>query len=285
MFFPWAGLFEQVQSADIFVHYDDVQLPQGRSFSTRVQIKTHAGSQWMSVPVRRKHGQLICETIVEESQVWREKMLTTLTHTYARAPFRVDMLHIAETTLRLPTCNLGELCIAGIEALARYFGLLPQFLRSSSLGINGTSTRRLVDITSALGGTVYITGHGARQYLKHELFEQAAINVEYMDYQRRPYPQLHGAFDPHVSALDLVANLGPNGRAMLCSSTIPWKNFIQCSTLYREAFLISIQRLLSRQAKGTRIELDRQPLHNALLYSRTTAHRRLPLKLARSKFL
>ena len=45
-------------------------------------------------------------------------------------------------------------------------------------------------------------------------------------------------------------------------------------TLYREAFSISIRRLLSRQAKGTRIEFDRQRLYTALLYSRINAQRR-----------
>ena len=36
-----------------------------------------------------------------------------------------------------------------------------------------------------------------------------------MQYTRAPYPQLHGAFDPHVSILDALANLGPacRGRA------------------------------------------------------------------------
>jgi WbqC-like protein len=33
-FFPWIGYFEQVHRADIFVHFADVQLPQGRSFCT-----------------------------------------------------------------------------------------------------------------------------------------------------------------------------------------------------------------------------------------------------------
>ena len=37
MFLPWIGLFEQVRLADRFIHYDDVQLPQGRSFISRVK--------------------------------------------------------------------------------------------------------------------------------------------------------------------------------------------------------------------------------------------------------
>ena len=40
MLFPWIGIFEQIKLSDVYVHYDDAQLPQGRSFINRVQIKT-----------------------------------------------------------------------------------------------------------------------------------------------------------------------------------------------------------------------------------------------------
>ena len=53
MFLPWIGIFEQVSIADLFVHYDDVQFPQGRSFSSRVQVKAEQGCRWLTVPVRR----------------------------------------------------------------------------------------------------------------------------------------------------------------------------------------------------------------------------------------
>ena len=43
MFLPWVGLFEQVRLADVFIHYDDVQLPQGGNFMSRVQLKTASG--------------------------------------------------------------------------------------------------------------------------------------------------------------------------------------------------------------------------------------------------
>ena len=55
--------------ADLFVFYDDVQLPKGggkgRGFITRVQIKSAKGWEWLSVPIQRTHGgvQLICDAL------------------------------------------------------------------------------------------------------------------------------------------------------------------------------------------------------------------------------
>ena len=51
MFFPWAGLLEQLRMADIIVYYDDVQFSKG-SFTNRVQIKTPFGKKWLTVPLK-----------------------------------------------------------------------------------------------------------------------------------------------------------------------------------------------------------------------------------------
>lgn len=49
------GLFEQIRLANIYVHYDDIHIPVGRSFATWLQIKRAKGSQWLSAIIG--HGQ------------------------------------------------------------------------------------------------------------------------------------------------------------------------------------------------------------------------------------
>ena len=226
MFFPWVGIFEQMRLAEVFVHYDDVQFPQGRSFTNRVQIKTRDGVNWLTVPVTRKGLQPINEIQTDETQRWREKHVAALRQNYAKAPFRDEMLALVASVYALESANLSEVNIAGIESIAAYFGLAPQFVRSSTLPVGGASSARLLDLTRHLGGDTYITGHGARNYLDHELFERQDVRVEYIDYQKCPYPQLHGEFTPFVSALDLVANCGRDGTRVLVSGTVPWRQFV-----------------------------------------------------------
>lgn len=225
MFFPWPGIFEQMRLADIFVHYDDVQLPQGRSFTSRVQIKTAQGVQWLTVPVRRL-GRNINEAALDEGRKWRETHLKTLKHAYARAPFREDMINIVQEVYDADVANLADLNCRAIEALARYLGFEKTFRRSSSLEIGYTSSLRLLKIVQALGGDVYVTGHGARNYLDHELFERNGIRVEYMRYELNAYPQLHSEFTPYISVLDTVANLGPRTPEVIKSQSIPWRMFL-----------------------------------------------------------
>jgi hypothetical protein len=79
----------------------------------------------------------------------------------------------------------------------------------------------------SLGGSRYLTGHGAKNYLEHDLFEQGGVSVEYLNYEKTPYPQLHGDFTPFVSSLDLIANVGRAGVDRIRSGTVPWRQFLQ----------------------------------------------------------
>jgi len=226
MFFPWVGLFEQIRLSDVYVHYDDVQFPQGRSFMSRVQIKTPAGIQWLTVPVKREEKQSIKNVMIDDCQRWREKHLKTLQFNYAKALFVDEMLSLVESIYSQDTLLLSELNIVAIEKIAEYFDIKRSFLRSSDYSIQSSSSEKLLQLILHLNGTVYITGHGARNYLDHELFESNGIRVEYMDYQRTPYAQLHGDFNPHVSILDLIANVGCAGVEFIHSPTKYWRDFI-----------------------------------------------------------
>jgi hypothetical protein len=235
MLFPWVGLFEQIRTADVYVHYDDVQFSKG-SFTNRVQIKTARGPRWLTVPVRVSLGQTIADVGIDQGDAagqgdWRRRHLAMLEEAFAGAPFAGDALELARGVYHRNDDRLCELLIAGMEAVLAYFELAPRLriLRSSALGVPGKGWPRVLDLVRRLGGDVYVTGHGARHYLDHEAFEAAGVRVEYLDYEKRPYPQRHGSFTPYVSILDLIANTGRAGRDVIVSGTKPWREFLRAA--------------------------------------------------------
>ena len=228
MLFPWVGLLEQVRLADVFVHYDDVQFSKG-SYVNRVQIKTAGGMRWMTVPTRKLHlGQRICEVEIAPPAQWADQHLALLTASLAGAPYAADAIGLAESVYAGAHDHLGSLARASLLALSGYFGLVEgtRFVDVTDLGIGGSSSRRVLDVVERVGGLEYITGHGAARYLDHALFDRAGIEVRYMRYRQQAYAQLHGAFTPYVSGLDLVANCGREGRRHICSDTVAWEKFI-----------------------------------------------------------
>lgn len=228
MLFPWVGLLEQMRTADILVHYDDVQFSKG-SFTNRVQVKTESGIQWMTVPLRDlKLGKVIDEVTTAPPELWQEKHLALLERSFKGAPYAKDALLIARDVYETDHPSIGHLARASMLALGQYFGLLEgkRVLDVRELCIEGSGSQRVLNIVRALGGTIYITGHGARNYLDHESFEQVGIQVHYMQYARRPYPQRWGEFTPFVTGLDLVACLGRDGQKLISSSGVAWRKFL-----------------------------------------------------------
>ena len=136
MFLPWIGLFEQVRLADVFVHYDDVQLPQGRSFMTRVQIRSATGVSWLTAPVdHAQSGKLINQVVLFDGIDWRSKHLASLRHAYARAPHFKLMFEMAEGITAICPGRLADFNIEAIEQIARWLGLSPHFIRASATNV------------------------------------------------------------------------------------------------------------------------------------------------------
>jgi WbqC-like protein family len=228
MLFPWIGLLEQVRLADVVVHYDDVQFSKG-SFVNRVQIKLPEGIRWMSVPLQgQRLGQRINEVQTAPSAQWRASHLDLLERSFNGAPNAEEALRLAGEVYGADYPHVGALARASLLALCRYFGLDAgrRFVDVQDLGVPGSGSERVQAVVLRLGGNTYITGHGAARYLDHDAFGRQGVHVEYMHYQCLPYPQAHGAFTPYVSALDLVARCGREGKRYICSGTVSSREFL-----------------------------------------------------------
>lgn len=228
MLFPWIGLFEQISLSDYFIFYDDVQYSKG-SFTNRVQLKSQIGSDWMTIPLERfRLGERISEISISGKEDWRGKHRNLLCKNYSSAPYYKDMLDIVDSVYDKDTNNLSELVSSSMIAICEYYSLYSgaKYYWSSGLQVDGASSERVLKIVKKFNGDVYVTGHGAKNYLDHILFEENRVRVEYMNYELREYKQLHGQFNPHVSILDLIANCGKEGKVYIAPNTIFWKDFI-----------------------------------------------------------
>lgn len=222
---PWPGFFELVASADVYVHLDDALFSRG-GFINRVQIKHPTGSKWMTVPLRGKGSFQEINHLDAAGPDWKSKHRELVRQSLAEAPHLDLALEMFDEVYAADP--LIELLVASIELPSERMGLRgpAQWLRSSRLALEGTSWQRVLAIVKAVGGTRYVTAHGAANYLDHEAFQHAGVTIEYMDYSKTIYPQLHGEFTPYVSILDAIANLGMDAQTTIRPKTLPWWDFL-----------------------------------------------------------
>ncbi len=209
-YIPWKGYFDMIAAVDEFILYDSVQYTR-RDWRNRNQIKTPQGLQWLTVPVRSKgkYLQTIRDTEIETSE-WQEAHWKTLVQNYRRAPcFDEVAAWLEPVYLQQEHTHLSQLNRGLTELICAYLGIATKISNAWDYRLADGKTERLVDLCVQAGGTEYISGPAARDYLDPAAFAANGIALAWFDYAGYPeYPQLWGPFQHTVSILDLLFNCG-----------------------------------------------------------------------------
>lgn len=213
-YIPWKGYFDIIAQADEFILYDDVQYTRS-DWRNRNLIKTPTGLKWLTIPVKLKgrFGQRICDTEVSDSK-WRRSHWSSLEQHYARAPFfRQYRAQFESLYLKEHQTMLSEINRAFIALICEILGIRTRITWSMQYSIGADRLERLVELCKALGGTEYLSGPRAQEYMDPRVFERSGIAMTYMDHSGYPpYPQQYGEFQHGVTVLDLLFNTGSDAR-------------------------------------------------------------------------
>jgi hypothetical protein len=208
-YIPWKGYFDIIQAVDTFVFLDDVQYTP-RDWRNRNKIKATDGrTLWLSVPTVGGRNQRICDVEIDNSQGWQRKHCESLRHNYRNAPFFDLYFGRFSEIVGRDWKRLVDLDVVLTCEIAGWLGLAPQYRRSSELAPEGTKDDRLIDLVKKVGGTSYLSGPAARDYIRPERFAESNTGLGYHDYSGYPeYPQISPPFDHFVTILDLLFAVG-----------------------------------------------------------------------------
>lgn len=209
-YIPWKGYLDMIAAVDEFILYDDMQYTR-RDWRNRNQIKTPQGLQWLTVPVvvKGKYHQKIRETAIDGTS-WAAAHWKTLTQNYRRAPHFEEVsawlepLYLAESYTHISQLNHRFLV-----AICDYLGIQTRITNSCDYTLKDGKTERLADLCRQAGGSEYVSGPSARDYIEENVFTEMGIRLTWFDYAGYPeYPQLWGEFAHGVTILDLLFNCG-----------------------------------------------------------------------------
>lgn len=213
-YIPWKGYFDLIAAVDEFILFDDMQYTR-RDWRNRNQIKTPNGVQWLTVPVhvKGKYNQKIRDTEIDGSE-WASSHWKTLVHNYGRAPHFNEIATWLEPLYRVEKyVQLSELNRRFIEAVSNYLGIKTSITNSWDYSLPDGKTERLIGLCEQAGGTEYVSGPSARDYIEANSFIERGIDLTWFDYSGYPeYLQLWGEFTHNVSILDLLFNCGKDAH-------------------------------------------------------------------------
>ena len=216
-YLPWRGYFDLIRKCDHVIFLDDVQYTR-RDWRNRNRIKTPNGPKWISVPVNTKGrfaNMRVCEAVISEPG-WKAQHLASIQNAYRTAPHFESVIGKLETWFSNlgSESNLSAVNRSLIENIADYFGLDCRFSWSwdhiplQDLDQMGSS-QRLLELCQKICARAYISGPAAKAYLDQDMFVEAEMGVEWMDYASLPsYPQINGSFESSVSIVDYMMMQG-----------------------------------------------------------------------------
>lgn len=208
-YIPWKGYFDIIHDVDLFIFYDDVQFTKN-DWRNRNKIKTVNGLVWLTLPVGKKLGRLICEVELTDDG-WRKKHWSTIQQAYSKTPhFKMYRDFFEHVYLEGQWPSLSELNQFLIRHITREFlGIKVEFRDSREFQIQGQKLDRLIDLLKKADASLYVSGPSAQAYIDDNAFQDVGIELVYKEYAGYPeYHQLYPPFEHGVSILDLLFNCG-----------------------------------------------------------------------------
>jgi hypothetical protein len=211
---PWCGYFAKMFASDAFVFLDDAQLPQGRSYVSRVKVaRGQDADQWLTVPVRK--GAKPIREVEFADEPWTEKHRRTLQHEYAKTPHLAAVLELVDPLYDAPGTSLADFNMRLVVAVAQHLGYEGEFHRSSEQHADLAADERIAQLVSAVGGDVYVSGAGGENYQSEAVYGERGIELEVREYEPVPYERSGWGWVGGLSILDALCHLGAGAREAL----------------------------------------------------------------------
>ncbi len=213
-YIPWIGFFDKLLQSDIFIVYDDAQFVHG-GFQNRNRIRTMQGWRWLTVPIKHNYPQLIKDVKIAGDQ-WKQNHLRILRQNYDKAPYFKEYFSIVEETLAVNYDSLIDLDLNLIEKFAQSLGFRMKLAFSSKFPHHDKEKNgKLISLCKHVGADTYLSGSGGKKYMEESKFSDSNIKIIWHNYTHPFYKQNFDGFEPNMSIIDLLFNLGPEAKSII----------------------------------------------------------------------
>lgn len=219
-YLPWIGLFSKISLADTFLIYDNAQYEKN-SVVNRNRIRTDDGSTYLTVPVGKLPTKTrISEVALPQNKEWKQQHWQKICARYGKAPFFNDYAGFFEDLYQEDLGSLCELNEKILSYLLSCFEINVKIMRTSQLNVDASLHKTDLQIAylKAADAEVYLSGPSGRNYLEQEKFPESKIDLKFFKFQHPVYPQRYPGFEPNMSAIDLLFNMGQQSRDLVRGS-------------------------------------------------------------------
>jgi WbqC-like protein family len=206
-FFPYIGYWQLIHAADCFVIYDDVNYIKG-GWINRNRILINGEPTYVTASLHQASpNKLICDTYLQPSPVWRNKLIRMVENTYRKSPCFAEVFPVIEQLVRHETDKLSDYLSYQLQALAAFIGIKTEFMVNSRRYKNNdlSGQERILDICKREGATTYINPQGGQSLYDHASFAESGIDLKFLiPSSTIEYKQFGSVHVPWLSIIDVM---------------------------------------------------------------------------------
>lgn len=216
-YLPWLGFFHKIAHSDCFVILDNVEYTKN-SVINRNKIRIKDGWTYLTIPIEKKyHNSRIIDVELQDDNSWQVSHLKSLEANYIKADYFHSYADFFENLYKKKFNYLWEINEKIILYLLDCFDIDIEIKKASELDLNPDlkKTHLLVDIVKKVDAKTYLSGNGGNKYLDIDIFAKNGIELKINEFKHPVYKQRYVGFEPNMSAIDLLFNVGDKSKTMI----------------------------------------------------------------------
>lgn len=204
--FPYIGYFQLVAGVDKFVFYDDVNFIKN-GWINRNRLLLSGDIKYITVPLAgASPTQKINQVLMQPRERWLRKLLESIRHSYAKAPYYQPVSELIREIFDIDTLHVARLASHSVIKISRYLDIETTFGLTSTVYRNDVlkGAQRVLDICIQERAAAYLNLPGGRTLYDTAAFSAAGVELSYVEPNLQPYPQFAQGFHPGLSMIDVL---------------------------------------------------------------------------------
>ncbi len=211
-FFPYIGYFSLIKHTDRFVLFDSVQFIRHGWIERNRVLKPNEGWQYIQVPlIKHEMKSLIKDVKINNSENWKERILSQLQHYKRKAPFYKDAIEVIKEGILINTDSITCLNKNCLKVVCDYLDIKFDVEIFSEMDLNIETPHApdewALNICKALPNiTEYWNPPGGMEFFNRDKYEKNNLKLVFQKPILEFYPQRRGPenFEPGLSIIDVM---------------------------------------------------------------------------------
>ncbi len=204
-FMPYIGYWQLMAAVDTYVIYDNIQYTK-KGWFNRNRILQNGEDVYVTIPLRKDSDFLNVNQRSIADSFDRIKLLNQIKSNYHKAPFFLNIYPLIENIIMYPKYNLFDYLFNSISLVKEILSINTKLIVSSTIDIDHSlkGKDKVLAMCKSMHATEYYNSFGGIDLYNKSEFNDAGINLKFLQANLKEYSQLKNKFVPGLSIIDVL---------------------------------------------------------------------------------